>query len=167
MFKLRQSLVDQVVAYMSRAIIFACRVVFMGRARTRKPERVGCHFYFRQHAVFRKLLHYVTVAVASGKIHFDVSTVGILTQGLLDSAHRLDKFAPVHGSQETEAADAVAHRHLVGRLLLVLRLHQVLYRHAELGEVLLDPGERHSQGRALSLKPAGKFRDKRTRQRRV
>ena len=91
----------------------------------------------------------MTVAVTGGKIHLAVDAAGILTQGLLDNAHRLDELAPVHRPQETEAADAVAHGDLIGGLLLVLRLHQLLDRQAGLGEPLLDPGERQGQGGPL------------------
>src|SRR5208283_1368533 len=100
---------------------------------------------------------HVTVTVTSMKIHFAVCSAWVFTQSLFNNAHRLDELAPVHRSQEAEAADAVAHRNLISRLLLVLRLHHLLNRHTEHGEVLLDPGERHCQGWALSLKPAGKF----------
>jgi hypothetical protein len=63
------------------------------------------------------------------------------------------------------AADAVADRDLMGRLLLVLRLHQLLDRPPRLGKPLLNPGERRGQGRALPLQPARKLGNERTRHR--
>ena len=48
----------------------------------------------------------------------------------------------VHCAKEAEAAYTVAHRNLVGGLLLVLRLHQLFDRQAGLGQLLLNPGKR-------------------------
>ncbi|MDA8089340.1 MAG: hypothetical protein M0Z61_03825 [Nitrospiraceae bacterium] len=109
----------------------------------------------------------MTVTVTRGKIHFAVCATHVFTQGLFHYAHRLDELAPIHRAKETKAADAVAHRDLISCLLLVLRLNQTVDRQTALGESLLDPGERHCQGGALTLKAAGKFRDKRALQRRV
>jgi hypothetical protein len=50
----------------------------------------------------------------------------ILTQQRLDDADVLDELAPVDRAQETQAADAVADGDLVRRLLLILRLDQLL-----------------------------------------
>ena len=65
----------------------------------------------------------------------------------------------VHGAQETETADAVAHRNLVGSQLLVLRAHQLFDGQAGLGQSLFNPGERQSQSRTLALQPPRKFCD--------
>ena len=148
---------------MCRSIVAA----FPGRALVRQLDRFARHLAFGQPAALRYLLHDVTVAVTGGKIHLAVDAAGILTQGLLDNAHRLDELAPVHRPQKAEAADAVADGDLVGGLLLVLRLHQLLDRQAGLGEPLLNPGERQCQSGALSLQPARKFRNKRAHHRRV
>ena len=117
----------------------------MGRALARRsfrtaPSRanwIACarHLAFGDAAALRNLLHHVAVAVTGGKIHLAIDVPRVLAQGLLDNAHRLDELAPVHRAQETEAADAVAHRNLIGGLLLVLRPHQLLDRQAGLGRV--------------------------------
>ena len=62
----------------------------------------------------------------------------------------------------TEAADRVADRDLVGRLLLRFGADQLLDRPAGLGETLLDPGERQREGRTTSLQAACKFGDERS-----
>ena len=85
--------------------------------------------------------------------------VRILAQLLVDHTHRLDEFAPVHRPQEAQAADAVAHRHLVFGLLPDLRLHQVFDGPTGFGEPLFDPGERQCQGGALPLQPARQLRN--------
>jgi hypothetical protein len=78
----------------------------------------------------------------------------VATQGL-------DELPPVHRSQKSEAADAVADADLVCRLLLVFRLNQLFDRQTRLGEPLLDPGKRQCQRGALSLQLACKLRDER------
>jgi hypothetical protein len=57
----------------------------------------------------------------------------------------LDEVAPVHRTQQAQAADAVADRHLCGGLRLVLSLHQLLDRLPAFGQMLLDPGQRQGQ----------------------
>ena len=128
----------------------------------RELDRLARHLGFGQCAHPRRSFDDVTIAVAGGEIHLAVDAAGILAQLLLDRAHRLDEFAPVHRLQEAQAADAVADRHLVGRLLLVFRLDRQLDRLARLREQLLDPGQRQRQGGALPLQAAREFRDERT-----
>jgi hypothetical protein len=96
----------------------------------------------------------MTVAIPGGEIHRGINVGRILAQGLLHNAHRLDELAPVHGGQEPQAADAVAHRHLVGRLLPVFRAHQLFDGRSGLAQPLLNPGERKCQGRTLALETA-------------
>ena len=105
-------------------------------------DRGARHFAFREPAAPRHPLHNVTVVVTGGKIHLAVDFTGILTQCLLDHAHRLDELAPVHRAQKPKTADAVADGDLVDGLLLGFRLHQLFNRLPRLGEPLLDPGER-------------------------
>ena len=162
-FHPRQSLVDQVESDMGRATLRSVP----GRALAGKQDRLSRHIGFVQSALLRDLLDDMAVSVAGGEIHPPVGSPRVLAQRLVDGAHRLDECAPVHRSQEPEAADAVADGNLVGRLLLVLRPHQLLDRQAGLGKPLFDPGERQRQGGALSLQPAGEFRDERAHHRRV
>src|SRR4030042_7097881 len=91
-------------------------------------DRFARHLAFGEPAALRDLLHGVTVAITGGKIHLAVASARILTQHLLDNAHPLDELAPVHRSQKSEAADAVADGDLFGGLLLTLRPYQPLAR---------------------------------------
>ena len=143
---------------MRRTIVAA----FPGRTLAGQLDRFACHLAFGQQAFFRYLLHNMTVSIAGGKIHLAVDAILILTQDVLDNAHPLDELSPVHRSQKSEAAYAVAYGNLIGGQLLALRLHQPLDRQAGLGKPLLNPGERQRQSGALPLQPARKFRDKRT-----
>ena len=74
------------------------------------------------------LLNHVAVAVAGGKTHFAVYTLGILAERALDNAHGLDELTPVGGIQEPETGDAVADGDLIGGLPLVLGPHQFFNR---------------------------------------
>ena len=65
----------------------------------------------------------------------------------LDDADGLDELAPVDRAQEAQAADAVADRNLVRRLLLVLELDQLFDRQMRFREPLFDPGQCQGQGR--------------------
>ena len=91
----------------------------------------------------------MAVSVTGGKIHFTVNVTRIFTQRFFNHAHRFDELAPVHRTQETETADAVAHGYLIGGLLLVLRPHELPDGEAALGQTLFNPGERQSQSRNL------------------
>ena len=92
---------------------------------------------------------------------------GIGAQRLLDDAHRLDEFPPVHRAQEAQAADAVADGHLIGRLGLVVRPLQLLAGQALFGEPVLDPALDGRQRRALPLQPAAEFLDELVAERRI
>ena len=54
----------------------------------------------------------------------------------------IDELAPIHDREQTQAADAVADRHLVRGLLLVFRLHQLRDRQTRFGQRLFDPRQR-------------------------
>ena len=162
-FQPRQSLIDKVEPDVRRAVTRPAP----GRALAGQQDRLARHDDFVQPASLRDLLDTVAVAVAGGEIHPAVRSPRVLAQNLVDGAHRLDEGAPVHRSQEPEAADAVADGNLVGGLLLVLRPHQLLDRQVGLGKPLFDPGERQRQRGALSLQPAREFRDERAHHRRV
>ncbi len=138
-----------------------------GRGLNGQPDRLARHIGFVQTAPLRDLLDNMAVAVTGGEVHPAVCSPRVLAQSLLDGAHRLDECAPVHRPQEPEAGDAVADGNLVGGFLLVLRPHQLLDRQAGLGKPLFDPGERQCKRGALSLKPAGEFRDERAHHRGV
>ncbi len=130
-------------------------------------DRHARHFAFGQSAALRHPLGCMAVAIAGGEIHPAIDAARILAQRLLDDAHGLDELAPIHRSQEPEAADAVADGDLIGGLLLVLRLDQLLDRQARFEESLLDPGQRQSQGGAPTLQTARELRDERADHRRI
>ena len=113
---------------MGLAISSVVGAIFIGSALVRESYRFGGNLDFGQLAALRYLLNYVTVTVTCREVHFAVHTSGVFTQGLFDYAHRLDELPPVYRAEETEAADAVAHRDLISRLLLGLRLHQIVDR---------------------------------------
>ena len=148
---------------MRRAVVAA----FLDGARMRQVDRLARHLALRVRAALGDFLHDVTVAIPSDMIHPAVDIAGILTQGPLDNAHRLDELTPVHGSEETEAADAVAHRDLVSGQLLGLHVHRLFDGQAGLGQSLFDPGQRQCQRRALALQTACEFGHKRVRHRRI
>src|SRR5260370_40426637 len=118
--ELRQSLIDEIEAYMSRSIAGALG----GRGCLRQLDRFTRHLAFREGARLGDPLHDVAIAVARGEIHFAVGSAGILAEGLLDHAHGLDKLAPVHRAKKTQAADAVTDGNLIGGLLLNFGLHE-------------------------------------------
>ncbi|MNF91607.1 hypothetical protein D3C84_742130 [compost metagenome] len=105
--------------------------------------------------------------VARREVHGGIDRRRVLPQHLLDEAQALDELAPVGRRQQAQAADAVADGHLVGRLLLGIHLHHVLDGVPRLGQVLLDPGQRQGQRRALPLQPAHQLGDERTGHRRL
>ena len=161
--QLSHALADQVETNVRRAVVAALG----GRAFLRQVNRLSCHVAFEAPAVFGDLLHHVAIAVASGEFHPAVDSAGVLPQRLLHHAHGLDEFAPIERAQVAQAADAVAHRHLVGGLFLVFRLHHLLNRPAGFGETLLDPGERQGQRWTLPLQAARQFGHERALHRRV
>ena len=63
-------------------------------------------------------------------------------QGLLHQAQALHEILPVHRAEHAQTANAVADGHLIGGLLLVLRLDQMGYGQARLGQALLDGDKR-------------------------
>ena len=99
----------------------------------------------------------MAVMVAGGEIHLAVGVAGVAAQRLLDPAHGLDEFAPVHGAEETQAADAVADGDLVGRLLPDLGLDLLFDGQAVVGQPGGNPLQRERQRRALALQPARQF----------
>jgi hypothetical protein len=125
-----------------------------------QTDRLARHLALRERAASRDGLHGAAVMVPRGGVHPWVDAGGILAQGLLDRAHALHELAPVHRIEDAQAADAVADGNLVGRLLLVLRMHQLLDGQIGLEKSLLEPSE--GQGQAESLQSQRKLGDERT-----
>ncbi len=107
-----------------------------------------------------RFFDHVPAGVAGGEIGLGIHAGRIAAQGLLDKAHGFDEFAPVHRFEKSQAANAIADRHLVGRLLLIFPVQQLLDRRAVGGQALLDPGERIGQRRAATVQPSLQLGDK-------
>jgi len=95
------------------------------RARSRQLDGPSSHRVFGQAAGLGHFLDHMAVAVPAGEIHDDIGGPRVRSQDPLGHAHGLDEFAPVQGSQQTQAANTVADGDLVGRLLLVPGAHQL------------------------------------------
>ena len=149
----QQPLVHEVEADMSRPAV-RTRV---GRGLASQTDRARGDLPLFQPEPPRRRLHDMAIAVPRGKVHQGVHAGRVVSKDLFDTASGLDKRPPVSGPEEPQAADAVADRHLVGGLLLVLRLHQVLDRQIVLGQSLFDPRQRQGQRRALALQAAGEL----------
>src|ERR1019366_7933985 len=99
---------------MLRAIVAALPV----RAFPHQLDRCARHLGLGSAAVFWGFFGCVAVTGTRPELHLAVESAWVLTKNLFDGAQGLDKLAPVHSAQDTEAADAVAHRDLIGSLLL-------------------------------------------------
>ena len=168
LFKLRQPLVDQVVADMRHAHGAArgSGAARFGGAVVRQLDRFARDVAFRELAFLRDLFNGVPVSIARGEIHRAVDAGRIFAQLEFDRAHGFDERAPVDRAEKTQAADAVADRDLAGGLALRFDLDQLLDGGAVLGQSLLDPRQRQGQRRALALQAACQLGDKRTQHRR-
>ena len=161
-----QSPADQVEADVPRTII-GHRGSFGRGCPARQLKRLARHLAFCQTALLRNLFSCMAVAIAARKFHAAVDAVRIRAQRALHDAQGLDELAPVHRTQNPEAADAVADGHLIGGLPLVLGLHQLANGQGRFGKSLLDPGQRQCQRGTATLQPAREFRDERTDHRRT
>ena len=161
--EIRQPLVDQMEAHVRRGIVAAGSC----RAFARKLERGFGHRGFRRVAGLGQTLDGVSVTIAGREIHAAIDGAGVLPQCPLDDAVALGEFAPVDGPQHAQTADAIGDGELIGRLLLISRLHQLFDGAIRFRETLLDPCERQCQRGALSLQPSRQFRNERRRHRRI
>ena len=153
-FQFRPALADQVEADVSTMVIRPGL-----SAGTSQLDGFAGHRALGQLPLARDLLGGVAIAVARRKVHPAINTAGVLEQGLLDDTLRLDKFLPIHRTEDTQAADAVADRHLVGGLQLVLGLNQLRDAQTGFRQVLLDPGQRQRQRRPPPLQATDEFGD--------
>ncbi len=161
--KVRKTFVDQVEAHVRSP----GAGVRPGLGLVRKLDRLARNLDLGQAAEAREALHHVPVPVARGEIHRRIDRIGILAQLLLHRAHAFDELAPVHRAEEPQAADAVADRHLVGRLALRFRMDELLDGRAGFGEALFDPRERQRKRGALTLQAARELGHERAAHRRV
>jgi hypothetical protein len=158
---------DQVVADVGLALVAVARWRGFQSQRRRGGELDGLVGHRRLVAAARARHAFdgVAIRVARAEVHPAVHADRILAQDLLDAAEGLDEFGPVRGAQQAQAANAVGHRHLAGRLLLALHVHQVFDRLVGVGQPLFHPRERQRQRGALALQPAREFGDERAAER--
>ena len=159
----RSAFVDEIESHVGGA---RRRAVEVGRFRRQLDRRAG-HRVLGDPGLPRHGFHAVAISVARNKIHVGIHVGGIGAQRLLDDAHRLDEFPPVHRAQEAQTADAIADGNLIGRLGLVVRPLQLLAGQALFGEPVLDPALDGRHRRALPLQPAAEFLDELVAERRL
>ncbi len=138
-----------------------------GGSLARQLDRRAGQFVLGQRAVPGHALDRVAIVVARREVHAGVHVGRVLAQRLLHMRQRLDELAPVGRAEQAQAADAVADRHLRGRLVLRLQLHQLLDVLLRVGQVLLDPRQRQRQRGAARVQPARQLGDEGRRHRRV
>ena len=140
-----------------RAVVqrVSCRVGLAVRgSRGTQGHRLTGHVRFGVGPESGNGLDAVTVEVARAEVHLRIDAARVVAQGLLDTTQGFDKLAPVHRAQEAQAADAVAHGHLVGGLLLAFHVHELFDRLPRLGQALFDPRQWQRQRGTLPLQPA-------------
>jgi hypothetical protein len=152
---------DQVVADVRQR----CAVRRLRARGLRQRHRRGSHAVLRQRRVPRDALDRLAVLVTRREVHRGIDAGRVAAQRLLDDRQPLDEVAPVHRAEQAQAADAVADRHLGGRLALRLQLHELLGRLVALGQPLLDPRQRQRQRGAQAVQPARQLGDERRSQR--
>ena len=107
-----------------------------------------------------ELLDRLALPIAAEEVHPSVRAGGIALQDLLDQAHRLDILAPVERRAEAQAGDGVGHRHLVGRLALVLAANRRFRGRLLRREVLLDRRTDRRQPKTILAEPMQELDDR-------
>ena len=157
--QLRASLLFQhqhAASHQVKADVATARVIAVAVRMRQLHHHLG-DVHFAARAALGDAFNGVAVAVARGEIHQAIRAGRVQAQGLLDHAHGLDKFLPIHGAEKTQAADAVGDRHLVGRLLPDLGLDLLLDGEARLGQLVRQPRQGQGQRGTLSLQAARQF----------
>ena len=153
--------IDQVVADMRTAV----GVARLLRSRLRKPYGGPCHLQLSAGTAPRHIFDDMPIAVAGGEILVGVLPCRIVAQRLFDDTERLDELPPIHGIDETQTADAVGDRDLVGGGGAAGGGRELGCRHPLFEQFLFDPGLNEDHRRPLGLQPGVKFLHKRRRQR--
>ena len=163
LFQQAASAIDQVKPDMRATLAgFALRC-----GRLREVNGFARHLDLRKRTDSRDVFDGMPVAVAGGEILAGVYPRRIQMQCLFDDTERLDIIPPVHCADETQTADAVCNRDLVGRGGAGGGRRQLCCGHPLFDQFLLDPGlyERHRG--ALGLEPCIKFLHERRGQRHI
>ena len=100
----------------------------------------------------------MAITVSSAEVHAGVNPARVVAQGLFHAAELPDELAPVHPAEQPQAADAVADRDLVCRLLPRLKLHPLFDALARLAQALRHPRQRQCKRSALPLQPPRELR---------
>ena len=121
------------------------------------------HLVFRQSTPSRNALNGVAVPIACRKVHRGIHPGRIAAERLFDQTVSADKQPPIVGDHESQAADAVANRYLIGCLSLSLGPHQLLGRDSLIGETVLEPAVCQRVIGVQPLELSHEFRDERAR----
>ena len=113
------------------------------------------------------LLDGPAILVPGEEVHASVFVGRVGLQGPFDHTQPLDEFLPVNRFQFPQAADAVADRHLIDRLLPSFGTNHLLDRLPVIGQSLFDPGQGDGECGALGTEAARHLGDKRGRKSRV
>ncbi len=122
------------------------------------------HRCFADPAAAREHLHRVPVTIARREIHLRINPRRLSPERLLDPAQPFDEILPIDRAERAQTGDAVAHRDLVGRLVLAFLVDQLFDRKALLHELLLQPAAREMEHRVQAGETLAKFRDERARE---
>jgi hypothetical protein len=101
----------------------------------------------------------MAVGIARAEVHLRIHAGRVFAQHLLDARERFNEVAPVHRTQQAQAADAVADRHLCCRLALRFQLHQLVDRLVAFGQALLGPAQGQFQRGAAAVQAPRQFGD--------
>ncbi len=85
-------------------------------------------------------------------------------QDVVDEAHALEEFGPVHLGDEAHAGDDVAHRHAAGHLPLLLLAHHGVRSLPTGGEAFVEPGQGRRNAGILVAQPLHQLDEERVGQ---
>ena len=115
--------------------------------------------HLRVSARRREFLDRLALSIAAEEVHPSVRAGGIALQDLLDQTHRLDILAPIDRGAQAQAGDGIGHRHLVGRLPLVLAANRRFRGRLLRREVLLDRRANRRQPKTVLADPMQELDD--------
>src|SRR5207244_9795025 len=108
----------------------------------------------------RHLLDRLPLPVSTEEVHPSVLAGGIAPQDVLDQTYRLDVLTPVECGAEAQARDRVRHRHLGGRLALVLVANRHLRARRLRREMRFDRGADRREAEAVLADTMKKLDDR-------
>ncbi len=96
-----------------------------------------------------EFLHGLALPIAAEEVHAPIRARRIALQHMLDQTDRLDVLPPIERREEPQAGDGIRHRHLVGRLPLMLAANRRFGRCVLRGEAFLDGRADRRQAEAV------------------